>query len=270
MNWKLWQYTIMLLVGEYVLILAMNGGLAFYIHPRYFLVTTIAGALVTIVGWLGLFRQLQGVDQEHSHHHAHDHEHHDHELDIEYDDTHHHHHEIEADNPNWRNQLLVILLAIVAAIGLILPPQSLSTRAASQRSSTTNVVTSDDIGVVSSFISDKTSYGLGSWVSEIAKSPNTEKLVGEEVVVSGFIFVPESAGEDQFQISRFVVRCCVVDASPVGLLVGFGDWAGEFSEGDWVEVRGVFELDNNDDQPILFVAAESVTVIDEPDNPYIY
>jgi uncharacterized repeat protein (TIGR03943 family) len=74
---------------------------------------------------------------------------------------------------------------------------------------------------------------------------------------------------ETFQISRFVVTCCAADAVPVSLPV-FWSGSGALENDQWVEVSGHFEIRSIADTPMPVLVAESVTVVEMPEMPYLY
>lgn len=83
---------------------------------------------------------------------------------------------------------------------------------------------------------------------------------GERVRVIGITMSP---GDDGFALTRFVVSCCVVDASVVQVPV-IGAPGGE--EGAWVAVDGRLTVDA---QGAPAIEAVSVAPAEQPDPPYL-
>jgi uncharacterized repeat protein (TIGR03943 family) len=83
---------------------------------------------------------------------------------------------------------------------------------------------------------------------------------GEPVRLIGITMSP---GDDGFALTRFVVSCCVVDASVVQVPVT-GAPGGD--EGEWVEVDGRLSVDAQGEPAI---EAVSVAPAEQPDPPYL-
>lgn len=83
---------------------------------------------------------------------------------------------------------------------------------------------------------------------------------GEPVQLIGLTMSPGSNG---FALTRFVVSCCVVDASVVQVPV-VGAQGG--AEGSWVQVDGRLTVDA---QGKPSIEAASVTPVDQPEPPYL-
>jgi putative membrane protein len=250
MRQKLFEFTIMTLWGGYILVLAWTGKLGFFIHPRYFLFTASAAIVLFVVGLIGvayvLWQQRAELEMN---------------LRIQLKQV--------GKAISKANSLLTILWVLALAIALIVPPRSLSARSASQRTSINNAITTETVSAVNQFVRQRDSYGIGEWISEFKKNPNVADHVGQEVSVEGFILGQPEGDPNRFTVSKFVVRCCVVDASPLGIPVNY-DWKSELKESQWVRVHGTFVKIEVDGQARIAIAADKIEVIDTPANPYIY
>jgi uncharacterized repeat protein (TIGR03943 family) len=83
---------------------------------------------------------------------------------------------------------------------------------------------------------------------------------GEPVSLIGLVMAPR---EDGFDLTRFVVSCCVVDAAVARVPVLA---TGSQAEGVWVEVDGRLTVDAGGEPA---VQASSVTRVEPPDPPYL-
>ena len=70
-------------------------------------------------------------------------------------------------------------------------------------------------------------------------------------------------------VGRFILSCCVADASPVGLIVHWPD-ATELADDQWVRINGRFQLSSFNDIAMPILQARSVTPTDPPAQPYLY
>lgn len=121
-----------------------------------------------------------------------------------------------------------------------------------------------------SFGRDTINYDIGDWVASINFMPNLNFYQGKEVNLNGFIFKPQILPEGYFLISRFVIRCCAADATPVGIIVKSADWELTYSENTWINLTGNFEIENFNNQENLIVIPKKITLIEKPANIYIY
>jgi len=161
-------------------------------------------------------------------------------------------------------------ILLTVGIGIFLPPKTLSSITASQRSIDLNSInlTEESISAVQNFNKSTTNYSLGDWIAMQNFNPDPNFYIGKEVKVSGFLYKPSNLHLDTNTviIARFIITCCAVDARPVGLRLNISNHS-EFKENDWIEAVGKFNLDNNNE---LIVIPESINIIEEPSNPYIY
>ena len=95
------------------------------------------------------------------------------------------------------------------------------------------------------------------------------RVRGVPVEVTGFVMHDLSDDPHHFTVARFVLVCCVADASAMGLPVRWD--GGELPAQDaWVHIRGVFDQDviNRTLTPVIH--AEAVEPVAAPDDPYLY
>lgn len=258
---RIFGYLSIMLFGQYVLMLAGDGSLAYYIHPRYFVVTTLAAVVCLIAGLAGMLYELYLANKSAKHA------------------------ESKPKSPSFTDSAkflylqikhltthkmsLQLIWGLLVISAFVIPPTTLSARSASQRVSTTNVLTSEQITAVSQFVNNRANYGIAEWTSELNREPDLSKYVGEKVNLDGFIFRAPDQTKGQFTIARFVVRCCVVDATPVGIKVLF-DWEGDFRESDWVQVSGEFVLVEHNSRQVLAIQADKLEKKEKPKITYIY
>jgi uncharacterized repeat protein (TIGR03943 family) len=150
----------------------------------------------------------------------------------------------------------VIVLPVVLL--LTLPPATLDSYAVSRRSNSTGIGSSARI--VSGPI-DLVDVAAARAVADAESA--LEARAGERVTIEGF--VTEEPGEaDRFQLTRFVITCCVADAT-ISYVTVVDAPPGSFSTDEWVRVEGpIYPLGSD-----ILVQAESVEPIDAPDEPYL-
>lgn len=173
-------------------------------------------------------------------------------------------------NKLFKNDIFGSLIAIsMVGIGILLPPKSLSSITASQRSIDLNSInlTQNTLSAVQNFNKSTANYSLGDWIAMQGFNPDPLFYNDKDVKISGFLYKPENLNldEDVYLIARFVITCCAVDARPVGLKVVIAN--NEFSTDEWLEVTGKFGIDSNGE---LIVIPEKLERIEEPSNPYIF
>jgi putative membrane protein len=150
----------------------------------------------------------------------------------------------------------VIVLPVVLL--LTLPPATLDSYAVGQRSDATGIGTS--ARVVSGPI-DLVDVAAARAVSDADAALRAR--AGERVTIEGF--VTEEPGEaDRFQLTRFVITCCVADAT-ISYVTVVDAPPGTFETDEWVRVTGpIYPLGTD-----ILVQAESIEAIPPPDDPYL-
>ncbi|WP_341955779.1 TIGR03943 family protein [Microbacterium sp. LWH13-1.2] len=227
--------------------LGLTGRLNLYISPEsvWF---ACAAAVVTLAGAIWSCTLPLGEEGDHGHDHG---------------DAH------DADAPAGPRRTLAlagtvtggVIASGVVVAALVLPPASLSVELAMSRvgEQTALFAGADDVTLG---VADTSTFGVGDWASVFATATNTAAYDGKTVTLTGFV-TPTDA--DEVNLTRLVITHCVIDAQPATLPVTID--AGEFDTGQWVEVEGTIKADADGS---LHVEPNSVTPIDEPQDPYEY
>jgi uncharacterized repeat protein (TIGR03943 family) len=110
------------------------------------------------------------------------------------------------------------------------------------------------------------------WSRLFTQSDFPNEFDGQQASVSGFIYRQPDFPADTFMVARFTVSCCVADALPIGLPSYWTVPAGEdpLPDGTWVQVEGAFKAGNFSGISIPILQAQTITLIDQPEHPYIY
>ena len=90
----------------------------------------------------------------------------------------------------------------------------------------------------------------------------------------GFVYrdaqlLGQDATADDFFVSRFILSCCVADASPVSLMVRW-QGAAKLESDAWVRVKGRLTVVDRLGRPLPLVEASSVVTVTAPTQPYLY
>ena len=165
-----------------------------------------------------------------------------------------------------------ILSVITLFVFFILPSQGIGSITAEQRLNT--LVTSSNIQSNNNskenlFGANTLTYTIKDWISNFGINSNPKFYENKKVNVDGFIFQPNDLPEDYFLVSRFIIRCCAADATPVGIYVFMPGWNKKFQENTWVNIKGKFitKTINQVDLPTIEVL--EIKEIPKPINPYI-
>jgi uncharacterized repeat protein (TIGR03943 family) len=150
----------------------------------------------------------------------------------------------------------VIVLPVVLL--LTLPPATLGSYAVNRRSNSSGIGSSARI--VSGPI-DLVDVAAARAVVDAEAALRAR--AGERVTIEGF--VTEEPGEaDRFQLTRFVITCCVADAT-ISYVTVVDAPPGGFETDEWVRVTGpIYPLGSD-----ILVQAESIEPIDPPEEPYL-
>jgi uncharacterized repeat protein (TIGR03943 family) len=165
----------------------------------------------------------------------------------------------------------VALVALPVVLGLLVPPQPLGAAALSNREVNVTMQGSAlPAAVRAAAQKDSTSKNVLDWLHTFAGSDNPiADHAGDPARVTGFVFRDERFDTDQFMVTRFVVSCCVADANVAGLVVRWPQ-AAELPADQWVEVTGTIQAGALDGENLPLLAADTVTPVDVPQQPYLY
>jgi uncharacterized repeat protein (TIGR03943 family) len=166
--------------------------------------------------------------------------------------------------PAWSYLALLVPLFL----GVVIPPQPLGARVVDNRGLTSAAGIAQGEEAVSSLSMPARRDILG-WLQAFGPDPDPEAFAGQTVDVVGFVYRDEEMPADQFMVARFLIVCCAADAVPVGLPVRYAE-AAHLELDTWVRVRGTFAAGEVWGERLPVIAAEEVTVVPQPAQPYLY
>lgn len=221
--------------------LAATGQLGLYIHPRYFVFTTVVAALA-LAASIAAYALLPAADDRDDHDHT--------------------------PTGVLRRRLggtgtVLIGLGLAGAL-LVLPPATLSTATVEQRDLNASVDT-DTITLVGV---DPASFTLRDWAGLLAEPSTAVSYAGQQVSLSGFVTPAPDGDPDVLYLARFVVTCCTVDAQPVGIPVAVPGWTDSYPVDGWLQVTGSFVTTAGGSATAVVLKPTSVEVIAQPAQPY--
>ncbi len=156
-----------------------------------------------------------------------------------------------------------IMGAVVVPVVLVmaLPPATLGQFSAGKRSSfaSAGVVSSADVGSGELTLVD-VAAGQTTPEGEAALAARA----GETVRFVGFVTRYEDTPADELFLTRYVVTCCVADATIAQVRV-VNVTPGRFAPNDWVEVTGAIYPIGRE----VIVNASSVVRVERPERPYL-
>ena len=157
-----------------------------------------------------------------------------------------------------RTPALVMLLA--APLVLLIPPRPSFSTLAANRSSGALEGESETL----TFLSPPEQRSLTDWVRLLRSQPDPELYRGDPVRISGFVMpTPQAAPV----LARLTVRCCLADATPVGIPVIWPE--GESLRADqWLAVSGEMGVERMNGVLRSVVIADTVEPIPKPKRPF--
>ena len=157
-----------------------------------------------------------------------------------------------------RTPALVMLLA--APLVLLIPPRPSFSTLAANRSSGALEGESEML----TFLSPPEQRSLTDWVRLLRSQPDPELYRGDPVRISGFVMpTPQAAPV----LARLTVRCCLADATPVGIPVIWPE--GESLKADeWLAVSGEMGVERVGGVLRSVVIANTVQPIPKPKRPF--
>ncbi|MCX7596901.1 MAG: TIGR03943 family protein [Fischerella sp.] len=168
--------------------------------------------------------------------------------------------------PGWGSTLLLM----VAISGFIFTPQVFASDKALQRDfsellGSTRVKPQAFRAAVA-----PEERSLVDWVRMLNVYPEPDRYQGNKVKVQGFVIHPPELGKEYIFLARFVLTCCAADAYPVGLPVKLKESREQYPPDTWLEVEGQMVTETITGKRQLTIAANSLTKIPQPKNPYSY
>lgn len=98
---------------------------------------------------------------------------------------------------------------------------------------------------------------------------NIDNWKGKKVIAEGMVYRDDKVPGRHIVVYRFLMTCCVADASPLSMLVET-DNADQFKEDQWVRVEGVLSLKKAEGLDTPHIKAEQITPINTPEDTYLY
>jgi uncharacterized repeat protein (TIGR03943 family) len=221
--------------------LASTGRLGLYIHPRYFVFTTIVVGL----GLVGTVAAHAIAGREPADDHDHDH----------------------PEPTGWRRRLRGsggALAVLALGLGLlVIPPATLTSSTVEQRS-----LNSSADAELQLMGGDPAHFQLRDWAALLSRHSTATAYAGQEITLSGFVTSGRTQNPDLFYLARFVVVCCTVDAQPVGVPVALENWAANHPKDSWVQLTGTLVLSDDPTLSGVVLKPTAIEAIEQPAQPY--
>jgi uncharacterized repeat protein (TIGR03943 family) len=168
-----------------------------------------------------------------------------------------------APEPILRRELVVMAIMVVPVLLVVaLPAATLGTFSAGKRAGFAGVGVAASAGDIATGELTLVDVAAGQ------TTPDGERALaargGDTVDFVGFVTRYADTPVDELLLTRYVVTCCVADATVAQVRV-VNVTPGAFEDNDWVEVRGVIYPIGRE----VIVRADTVQAVDRPDRPYL-
>jgi putative membrane protein len=174
-------------------------------------------------------------------------------------------HEEASHALTWR---FLLLFLFPLALALLARPDTLSTFAVAKRGITSDVKISNTelLDMMKSHVEQEGRYRTMTLKQALAFSKE-EPVQANGMLISteGLVLKNKDTGTDTFVLIRFLIFCCAVDATPLGIPVTW-DKSAELKQDTWVRVNGKLVVDQNGAK----IVGEEVTAVPQPSDPYLY
>ena len=228
--------------GILLLKYAIDGTLYILIHPSYYLLATVTGCCLLLIGILQSWRLYRSKS-----------------IDIQ---------EVQHSSLLPQGVTRTLLLGTAIA-GLIITPKLFNSHAAVQRgvSSASVTITRNQTQAFRTNVKPE-SKTLVDWVRTLNIYPEPDSYLGQKVNVSGFIVNRPELPPNYLMLSRFVITCCAADAYPVALPVKFTGDRQDYAQDNWLQVKGKMIVETLGNSRQLVISASELQPIKAPKNPY--
>lgn len=98
---------------------------------------------------------------------------------------------------------------------------------------------------------------------------NTDKYVGKDIEITGFVYKDESLKENEFIVGRFMMVCCAADMQIAGIRCENSNKE-SYDNDTWVKVKGKIKNDTYEDTPDPAIVIENIDKDPNPDTSYVY
>ena len=227
--------------GILLLKYAIDGTLYILIHPSYYLLVTVTGGCLLLIGILQGWRLYRGRI---------------------------------ANNQELHISLLppgltAMLLLSTAIAGLIITPKLFTSQAAIQRGVSAEAVTVTRSQTQAFNTSVKPeSRTLVDWVRTLNNYPEPDAYLGQKASINGFVFYPKDLPANYLMLSRFVITCCAADAYPVAIPIKFTGARQTYPQDSWFQVKGKAIVETFSGSRQFVIEASEIKPIPTPKNPY--
>jgi len=172
---------------------------------------------------------------------------------------------VPAPEPLRRREAVVMaLMTLPVVVVLALPPATLDQYSASKKTAYSSSLAYQSIYGQITGTSQLSLLSVAAGQTSTAGAQALAKRQGSDVDFVGFVTRYADTPADEFLLTRYVITCCVADATIAQVRV-VNVVPGAAASNQWVDVKGkIFPLGRE-----VFVIADSVTVVPRPAKPYL-
>jgi uncharacterized repeat protein (TIGR03943 family) len=236
------QALILLALALFLAVKLITGKLDVYINIRFAPLTVFAIIALVLMAY-----SLMRYSEESEHEQDEDHHEHSHSISV--------------------YGLLFVLIPVL--IGILIPARPLDAAAATTRGVNVSAPIVSSAAQAQSFESVADQRNVLDWIRIFNSGTDVTPYVGQTADVIGFVFRDGRLTENQFLVSRFVITCCAADGLAIGMVVNW-DQTSTLTENTWVRVKGAVEPYQLEGQPVPLIQADSVEIVQEPEQPYLF
>jgi uncharacterized repeat protein (TIGR03943 family) len=257
------QAVILSLLGLFFIYQIISGRITWYINAR-FLPLVLFGAVVMLVLARVISHDRSG-DQDHEHDHQ-AHEDHDHQAHEDHD----HQALDDHDHSSHRSGWALVLVSLPLLIGVFFPHRPLGAEVLENRGvSITAPLRASDADKPLQLELAPTERSILDWIRIVTISEDPTSYEGQSADVTGFAYRDPRLESGQILLGRFILTCCVADATAIGLMVE-GEGIDEMIENQWYRIRGTVFQTVLEGQVMPVIQADQIEEVPMPEEPYLY
>jgi len=148
--------------------------------------------------------------------------------------------------------------ALIALLLILVPPNPSFADLAQQRPG------DDTAEAELSFVLPPAQRSLTDWVRLLRSQADPRLFSGEPALISGFV-LPRDGGPPV--LARLLVRCCLADATPIGLAVRWPSDRPPPKRDQWLQVEGVMAVQAGPQGEELVLLPRRIQPIQRPQRP---
>ncbi len=170
---------------------------------------------------------------------------------------------VRSPEPVGRREAWIMgFMVVPVVLVMVLPPATLGSFSAGKRSSFAGTGVAASAGDIAT--GELTFVDIGAGETSPEGERALAKRAGEQVDLIGFVTRYPDTPADEFLLTRYIVTCCVADATIAQVRV-VNVAPGRFAENDWVEVVGTIYPVGRE----VIVNASDVAGVARPERPYL-